>query len=234
MSSRTYLFTTFCLVLLVGILQFYSEVEKYFSPEKQLRQKVSSLNQDLERERLKVMVAQRQFADYETQVASMLPLGIQGGDEQSFRSRSIASVASGRVSLKSIDLSSVILARAKTEFQAKNYRNSIRELTDMIAAYPASPVITEAYFFLAESYYLNDQPQECLEQIDRMMQLFPDSELTGFIMVRMGQILNARNRREEAIEVFRTIRKEFSYNKDLVKQTESLLVAQGVPVSEGL
>lgn len=234
MGGRTSLFITFCLVLLIGILQFYSEVQKYFSPEKELRHHVANLNRDLERQKLKVMVAERQFADYETQVASLLPIDFKGGSSENYQARSIASVASGRVSLKSIDLSSVILARAKSEFQAKNYRQAIVELTELIQTYPASPSLIEAYFFLAESYYLSDRPEDCLAQVDKMMQLFPDSELTGFIMIRMGQILNSRNRREEAIEVFKTIRQEFSYNKDLVKQTDKLLLAQGVSVSEGL
>ena len=62
------------------------------------------------------------------------------------------------------------------------------------------------------------QQQEGLDVIDQMMAQFPQHELTGFIMLRMGQILQIRNRVEEASEVYRLVGHNFPSNHELVSQ----------------
>jgi TolA-binding protein len=85
--------------------------------------------------------------------------------------------------------------------------------------------VIQAYFFWAESLYMNHQQQECLDVVDQMMTQFPDHELTGFIMLRMGQILQERSRTEEAAEVFKVVRQNFAGNVELKTQADKLLRA---------
>jgi hypothetical protein len=55
-----------------------------------------------------------------------------------------------------------------------------------------------------------------------MMNQFPDHELTGFLMLRMGQVLQAQNRTEEAGEVFRVIESHFAFNHELRGQAKKM------------
>jgi hypothetical protein len=56
-----------------------------------------------------------------------------------------------------------------------------------------------------------------------MVTQFPDHELTGFILLRQGQILISRHRPEEAGEVFHLVKTKFSYNHELSSQADKLL-----------
>jgi len=55
-----------------------------------------------------------------------------------------------------------------------------------------------------------------------MVGLFPEHDLTGFALMRMGQILTARERLEDAEQVYKTILSNFS-NVALLEQTNKLL-----------
>ncbi len=84
-------------------------------------------------------------------------------------------------------------------------------------------MVTQAYFFWAESLFLRGEQKACLDVIDQMIDLYPDHDLTGFIMLRMGQILQLRSRTEEASEVYRTVMQSFASNHELHSQAEKLL-----------
>lgn len=221
MIQRNFVFTTFSLILIMGLLQSYNLFKEYFSPLRDYQSQVSRLNHKVEQEKLKTALLQDQFKDFQFQVAEVLPDNRNGKDLHSYQMRGIASIA--KPGLESLDLSGSLREKMKAEFRSKDYKKSSQKAQEMIAKYPTSPFVVEAYFFLAESYFLNAQYQECLDVIDQMVQLFPDQELTGYIMLRMGQILQARNRSEEAAEVFQVIMKSFSQNMELKAQAEKLL-----------
>ena len=51
---------------------------------------------------------------------------------------------------------------------------------------------------------------------------YPDNELTGFIMLRMGQIFESRERKNEALEVYRVVMDNFKDSADLKTQAGML------------
>jgi len=224
MRNQNFLFIIFCLVLTVGLMESYALFKDHFSSRKEDSQKISSLRENLEREKLQVAELRSQIYDFQQEVAAQLP-ALEKIDKlspgpQSFQLRSLASVSQKPTS--SWELSSPLSAQGLAEFRKKDYSAAAKIFLEITQKYPTSPKIIEAYFFLGESYFLGAKSQECLDIVQEMMTQFPDNELTGFMMLRMGQILQGRGRSEEATEVYKTVAKFFPANQELKNQALTL------------
>jgi TolA-binding protein len=223
-KKQNFVFIIFCLCLTVVLIQVYWMFDKHFSPEKEQLSKIAKLNKKVEVEKLKAELAQSQFLDYQQQVATLLQSDKSLNVELKANVRSIASVtehANGVVK-DEMDLSSVIFERGRDEFKKKNYKKAAVIFGEMIEKFSISPLLVRALFFRAESFYLDGNYEECLEVVDQMMAHYPDNELTGFIMLRMGQIFESRERKNEALEVYRVVVDNFQDNADLKKQAGQL------------
>jgi TolA-binding protein len=55
-----------------------------------------------------------------------------------------------------------------------------------------------------------------------MVDLYPQHLLTGFILMRQAQILAEKGDKHQASDIFETVIENFSKEKDLVKQAETL------------
>ncbi|MCE3010168.1 MAG: tetratricopeptide repeat protein [Proteobacteria bacterium] len=222
MKSRwNFLFLIFCLVLLTGLLFSYSEMREYFSPVRDYQEKLTQAREEIERQKLRVAILHNEFFDFQQQVAKVLPEKVPTGNERSsFQLRKLASVSKAHD--VALDSSGVYLERAKALFREQNYRAAVQEFEAMVRDFGASPSAVEAHFFLAESLFLLGEYQTCLDVIEKMMSHYPESELTGFIMLRQGQILASRNRVSEAREVFSMVRRSFASYADLSRQAETL------------
>ncbi len=126
-------------------------------------------------------------------------------------------------SVQEFDLSRFQLAKAKEEFTRRNYLKAQEVLEKMIAEFPHSRRIAEANFLLAEAYFLSGQQEKCLDIIYSMMEMFPNEEVTGFIMLRMGMILMSRKKYFEAEEVYYAIRSQYPWHAELNKQVDLML-----------
>lgn len=199
----------------------YNRFELHFSPTQEQAQEIVRLEQKLGEQKIEIARHQVEMLDLQQQVARNLPaLDSVERRAQNFNSRSIASVS--QQALRTIDLSSSILERGKKLFREKKFFEAQLAFSELIEKYPTSQVRVEAQFFYAESLFLQKKIPECLDVIDFMMTQFPDNELTGFIMLRMGQILQAKGHGEEAIEVFRVVGQHFKENQELKKQAEKM------------
>jgi len=221
MAQRQFLFITFCLVLLGGLVHSYQVFKDHFSPVKQNAVTIHRLREQLEVEKLKQARLESQFVDFRTQVAQTLPqLDQMPKTPATFQLRTLASVDQKKIN--GFELSGVLSERARVQFREGNYKKSSELFADLINKYPTSPLVVQAYFFRAEGLYLQGRRQECLDVVDQMMSQFPENELTGFIMLRMGQILQMQGRAPEASEVFRLVARTFPQNMELKTQAESL------------
>jgi TolA-binding protein len=222
MKSQTYLFVIFCLLLTTGLIEANHLFHDYFSPMKAQQEHIVRLEAQVERQKLQVAMLKNQIADETQQVAWAVPaLENMKPGSKNYALRNIASVS--QAATESLDLSKPLLEQAKAEFRRGEYDQSARTFQELMKKYPTSPVLVESLFFQAESYFMNGKYQECLDVVDHMITQFPDHELTGYILLRQGQILEARHRSEEAEEVFRLVMKKFAYNHELSKQAKKML-----------
>lgn len=88
---------------------------------------------------------------------------------------------------------------------------------------PDSIHIPESYFLLVEGLYQTREFEECIEWIDKMLVLFPEDELVGFALLRLGQLFTFQDRFEDAVDVYKTVIHTYSKNDVLVKQAKIFL-----------
>lgn len=222
MEKGNSLFIIFCLGLTMALMESYFIFQEHFSPLKENQEKISFLKKQVELEKLQVAELQAQMYDFEQQVALQVPALQQiEKSPKSLALRTLASVT--QKPLNGFELSGILNQRGQSEFRNKEFSQAGKTFHTLIQKYPTSPLVIQAYFFWAESLYLSGQSQECLDVIDQMISLYPDQELTGFIMLRMGQLLQSRNRSGEAGEVYRTVLQSFASNAELRSQAQSLI-----------
>lgn len=221
MSRNNFLFIFFSLVLISAVMHSYQLFQLHFSPVEEQKHKISKLERQLSEKNILLAQSEAKYVDLQQELAQALPpLESIEKSVRKFPVRNVASISQTKI--ETMDLSSVIMERAKSEFRNKDYNLAIRSFREVIEKYPGSIKTTEAYFFIAESLFLTQKYPDCLDVVDKMMSQFPENELTGFIMLRMGQIMQMKNRPEEAAEVYRTVSNRFAQNHELKTQAERL------------
>ncbi|WP_413578675.1 tetratricopeptide repeat protein [Bdellovibrio sp. HCB290] len=219
MKNQNSIFVVFCLCLTIGIVAVYGVLVGHFNGHQKYEMQISALNQKIEKEQFDNSLLSYQLKDFQQTVAQVLPDNktIQASYELS----NLASAVRTPASDSGVDLSPVMYERAKKYFTQKNYDKAISEFNGLLEKYPLSSHGVEAHFFIAESYFLKKDFRNSLAQIDDMVTQYPDNELTGFILLRMGQISEYNNQVDEASEVYNTVLKNFK-NEDLRKQARKL------------
>ncbi len=218
------LFVIFCLILTLGFVLAYGKFKDYFSDSKDLQKQVAYWREQKDRVELREAVLQDQMRDFEVEVARVIP---QKSNRLSFEQKNLLSQVRLPASELGVDLSRAELERGRRFFREQNYTEATATFKNIIEKYPSSGRAVEARFLLSESLYLQGQYPLCIEQIEEMMSQYPENDLTGFIMLRMGQILQSRNRLDEANEVYRTVIRRFSSNETLKAQSQILLKNSG-------
>ncbi len=222
MDKGNFLFCTFCLVVTMGLMESFSMFNAHFSPEVENQKRIAQLQRQVELKKLQAAELQNQIIDFQQQVALQLPaLQRISPSSKNFQLRSLASIT--QAPTKQFDLSATLLDRGQAQFRDKNFTASAQTFHSLINQFPTSPLVIQAHFFWAESLFLSGEQQKCLDVIDQMIELYPEQELTGFIMLRMGQILQARNRGDEASEVYRAVEQNFASNQELAHQAKEML-----------
>ncbi len=219
MKNQNSFFVVFCLCLTVGLVAAYAVFVGHFNGHEAYEMRLSEMKKQVEKERFNNALLSYQLKDFQQSVAQILP------DERKLQAhyelRNLASVVRSPASDESLDLSPVLYEKAKKYFNSQDYDKAIQEFSRLLDDYPLSSHGVEAHFFIAESYFLKKDFRSSLAEIDRMVTQFPRHELTGFILLRMGQISEFNNQTEEASEIYKTVLKNFS-NEDLKKQARKL------------
>ncbi|MBS1971847.1 MAG: outer membrane protein assembly factor BamD [Bdellovibrionales bacterium] len=220
------LFVIVCLSITVGLLWGYNEFTNYFNQGKEYQVQVHQLRKQVEREEFKNALLQNQLTDFKQSVAAVLPPNSEiKNDIASYEMKNFASALRVPASEAQIDLSGVIFEKGKKLFKEQKYEKAIKEFRKVLDEYPLSRYKVESHFFMAEGYFLQKDYKNSLDLIDQMLQQYPDNDLTGFVMLRMGQISELNNRLEEASEVYKTVQTHFKNDQ---------LRAQARKLSEGI
>lgn len=159
-------------------------------------------------------------------IAQNLPSLLKGLPENSktYQMRTIASVVNSSSKALKIERASSLLERAKEEFRAQNFRDSNARLESLLKSFPDSIHGPEARFLLVEGYYQSNDYEACIEVVEQMIRLYPESELTGFSLLRLAKIYERRDRIEDAAEIYRSISQNFT-QIELRRQAEMSLKA---------
>ncbi|MCB0385378.1 MAG: tetratricopeptide repeat protein [Bdellovibrionales bacterium] len=210
MSNQVFLL--FISVLLSGVIWSYGAFQSHFSEAHIYKEQVEILRQAVEREQLKTLLASEKMAEFRQQVATVLPefLKTKGKGEKGYPIRQLASVTHSADADKIREhISGVLFERAKDKFRTGNFEKANLLFLKIIEEYSFSVHVAESYFLLAEGQFQLGQLEKCVKTVERMVDLFPGNELTGFALLRMGRIFEIQRRPEEALEIYKTVLRSF-------------------------
>lgn len=220
MRNQNSFFIVFCLCLTLGLVSAYAVFVGHFNGQKHYERTLAKLQKQIDNEKLNNSLLSYQLKDFQQTVAQVLP------DNKKilakYELQNMASIVRTPASIESLDLSGVYYEKAKKSFAERDYDEAIQKFYDLIEKYPLSKHSVEAHFFIAESYYLKKDFRNSLTEIDKMVTQFPQHDLTGFILLRMGQISELNNQAEEASEIYKTVLGNFE-NEILKKQANTLV-----------
>jgi len=129
----------------------------------------------------------------------------------------LASVAQPKTDLLDIERASGIFENAKTAFREKDFEESSSLFSRLVEHYPSSAHLPEAQFLLAESQYQLKEYGLSAAAIEKMVDVYPENELTGFALLRLGKIFEAQNRIEDAGDIYRAVIANFK-QPELIRQ----------------
>jgi TolA-binding protein len=224
MMNRSHL-AILTLILTVIYLQAFWAVKELTNPVPRLSQQISVLEDQLERQQLRTLVDQAQMENFRQEVAAALPPALKKVAEigRDYPIRNLAAVTMKGSGVKLQNLAATTMFETgKVLFRKGDFERSNRLMEKLIDRYGYATQIIEAHFLLAEGQYQLGQLESSSTTIDRMMELFPESELTGFALLRLGQIFETRDRYDEAVQIYRTVLRSFPY-QSVASQAERSL-----------
>ncbi len=216
------LFMIYCSVLVTGLIWSYAKFKDYFSEQPEVVHELAVVKNQLEQERFEKSIIAYRLKDFERSVAEVLPSEKKNTEKKMYAVQNWMSSLREPASLPKLDMSSVVYESIKSKFKEKKYDLTIDNAKKLIDTYPTSRHVVEAHFFVAESYFLKNDLKKCIETIDLMTAQFPDHDLTGFILLRLGQISEKNSQPEEAREIYSVVEKQFQ-NPALKNQAQLLM-----------
>ncbi|MGE0764201.1 MAG: tol-pal system YbgF family protein [Bdellovibrionales bacterium] len=195
-------------------VQAYWVVRERYNQTPELAIEIEHLKEQLGREQFRRVLQAEQSESFRQEVAAALPVTLRPIAEKAkdYPLRNLASVTrSGNKESLQVVVASTVFETGKALFRKGEYQRANRMFDKLISEYGYSSQVVEAHFLKAEGQYLAGDLEGANETINKMVELFPESELTGFALVRLGQIFENRERYDEAVQIYRTVLKTFPY-----------------------
>jgi TolA-binding protein len=222
-TKSSYLFVVFILLMLIGLIELNDQFREYFSDRKEILTRSEVLARTVERQKLKVQLAESQNWDFQQEVARLLPVKSLIQSHKDFQLAELAQTVRAPASEAGRGLQSdLLITHGREAFRRRHFDEAANLFRQSIEKYPTSAQVIEAHFLLGESLYQAGRGDECLDVVYQMLNHFPENEMTGYLLLRNGQILQTRNRTQEAGEVFHMIQEKFASNRSLQEQARRL------------
>jgi len=219
------IFISYCSVIVAFFLSLHVFFEDSLSPVDRLKEQLALVEKQRQEANFRALLLADQLAEYRQHVATLIPDVMKGMKEhEAYPLRQLASVSSGGGDVIRIERASGIFEKAKAAFRDKDFEKSNQLLASMIARYPDSVHVAEAHFLLAEGQYQLKDFSAATSTIEKMVDLFPENELTGFALLRLGHIYELQDRVEDAGDIYKAVLENFK-QPELVKQARTSLKA---------
>lgn len=217
-------FLSFTLVLVTAYVSLGGWLQAKMSPATRLEKQLALVDRERKIAEFRQQLAAHQLADYQQQVATLMPDALKDkGVEEGYPLRQLASVVTKSDSIQ-IERASGLFEKAKKSFREKLFEESNVMLVELITKYPDSVHVVEAHFLLAEGHFQLGELESSVETIEKMISLYPDSELTGFALLRLGRVFEKQDRLEDAADIYRAVLSNFKQN-EITRQAQVSLKA---------
>lgn len=213
-------FVVFMLALTLTMTLFHQGVNNLYSDKSMQVELVQDMQDQVARTELQSKLLNEQLFDFQQNVAEVM--GAQKSNSQLLSNSNLLNISRLPASENVSESSSRMLARGHSYFNAKKYREALGVFDQLTEKFPASPQALEARFLRAESLYLLGELDLCVDEIETMISQFPEYPMTGYLMIRLSQVLHHRKRTSEALEVLQYIKTHFPNDQQLQSQAQSL------------
>lgn len=218
---KTPVFVSFCALLVAIIVALHGLLKDNHAPIEKMKSQMAIVEKERGRAELRAQLLQQEIFDYQNRVATLLP----GTDREAVNSsgfplRQLASVVADPGDSVSIERASGMFEKAKTAFREKDFEEAKHLLSGLLSKYPESVHVPEAYFLLAESHYQIKQYTEAVSTIEKLIEAYPENELTGFALLRLGHIFEIEQRLEDAGDIYKSILSNFK-QPELLRQAKA-------------
>jgi TolA-binding protein len=213
-----------CLIMTFSGLLFLSEVRGRLNGAKEHQELAEFWKSRIAREQLKKLIVMGQFADFKQDVALLIPEHVnkEKNDERKNQLRQLASIIPHEKNHE-ITLgysAEKFLKQGKDFIKAKEYLAGLVPLKKLINKFPDSHHVIEAHYLIVEAYSKKNSSKEVIEWVDKMVELFPADRLTGFALLKVGELYEKDGRSEDAIKIYKTIVSTYQ-DKVLTEQAKS-------------
>ena len=107
------------------------------------------------------------------------------------------------------------------------YEEAIRQLETRLATATTVQGNDEAYLLLAKCYRQTGELEQAESVLNDLLNFFPETESTADALVELSQVLEARGRRDEALEVAKRAAADYPLNPEVLRNKGELLGLAG-------
>jgi len=212
------------LVLQVFWIGVYSLASKYFEPADRSHFKIAALEKKIHHDAFIMAQMQINFGEYKDSVAAA---GVRINEDTKWTDtqREVASVfADSKYKIKpELQIwGNREFEKGKKYFLAGNYQEATEVFERFIKNNSENSNLPQATYLLGESYVYLNENESALRTIDLLITQFPETELAGYAMVRLGKIFDQQSRPEEAAEMFNVVINEYPKSNAAVLARKSL------------
>lgn len=205
--KKSTLFFNFSFLLFCGLVLGFIHLKNYFLLDPVADHEVAAMRSEISELRMKNQMLSFQLQDFQVNVARLIEES--PGLQKTMMAKNFTAVSRSPSSLPPMDMSSVLIQGLKVRFSENDFKSVVKEAERLVSKYPTSPYVVESYFFMAEAYFKMQKFEKVADVVEIMGEHYPDHILTGFILLRLGQIYEMNNKTDEAQEVYRVVQKEF-------------------------
>jgi TolA-binding protein len=221
---KNYVFLSLCMMLVAALVSAHALFKTAVTPVEDFQSRIRALDREKQEAELKAQIYAYRLAEFRQDVASLLPDAIRSQPEyKAYPLRQLASVSASAKGIV-IERASSLMEKGKAEFREGRHEEAGQIFRRVISHHPDSLHVIEAHFLLAESQYQLQDFDSAIATVERMVDLFPENELTGFALLRLGSIFEVKERFEDAGDIYKAILSNFK-NQDLSRQAQASLKA---------
>ncbi|MFZ4403995.1 MAG: tetratricopeptide repeat protein [Pseudobdellovibrionaceae bacterium] len=199
------------------MLYAYNQFNSYFNSDAIFKDEIAALKSQVENEKLKNTLISYQTLDFQQNVAVLLPQSAKVIAKNDW-SKTFSQVLRAPASINAIDTSEILFQRGKSAFAEKDYASATKLFIKLNEDYPLSPYKVHAYFYIVEMSFLKKEYKKATTDIEFMVDLFPEHELSGWALMRLGEISEKNYQYQEAAVIYGLVKDNFSSIPFLYKQ----------------
>lgn len=215
------IFIQFSTLLLLGLSWSFQKFDVFFAEKSGDKEQIQILKNQLEIKEFETKISLLENDKMNQQVLSLLDQDSRLKNNSLVKDHIKLGLRTP-ASVHKLDFSLLRIEELRSLFREKKYSKVI-ELGERILSQEKTFIVKpEVLFFLSESYFLNKQYEKSVEKINQLINLYPEHIMTGYSLLRLGNISEKSEQVNEAESIYKIIIAQF-HDSALTGEAKKLL-----------